>query len=403
MNKVIMIFLDAFSSRYINANKTPFLYEIAQKGFYAPIKPMFAFQGIGASMFSGTVPNKNKIWCDWVLKTENIDSLPIILNFLLKLSDLFPNDRISKDFRYVFYKMYNRDFGTPNLIPSNMLSHFELKLKKRYTEENSLGQIITLFDQLKKYNMRCYISGIDDNPGEERIIKDFLNAFKTKYDLYLIKLSSLDSLGHKYGPDSPEIYTKLREIDGIMEKIITEVNNSGDNVHSVIFSDHGMSTVIKSIDFLQILNKLPIKMDKDYILFLDSTVSRFWFNNGKAKKLIYETLSKLDCGQILNKYDLEILGIDKVGPEYGELFFALKEGWVFHPDFFRRYNSPKGMHGYAYPNDGPILIIHSQEGNISFKNRGHAQMIDIMPTVLDLLNIPVPNGCEGVSCIRKNE
>ena len=401
MTKVIMIFLDAFSSKYLTASNTPFLHGIAQKGYYAHLKPMFAFQGIGAAIFSGTSVNTNKIWCDWVINKEKSGKASKYFTYLLKFSDLIPNDRISKDFRYVYYKIFNQDFGTPNLVPSNLLPRFEVKMKKKYSEKNSLGNISTIFDQLNKYNIKYYTIGVDEFHSDEHLTDLFLQNCDESFGMSLIKLSSLDSLGHKCGPNSQIIEKELQKIDSYVEKIIESFQRSDDSTRFVIFSDHGMSSVSNQFNLLELLDKLPVKIEDDYLVFLDSTVARFWFNLPCAKKVIYDALLDLDCGNVLDDADLKELGIDKIGDESGELFFALKEGWVFYPDFFRRHNSPKGMHGYAYSNDNPILIIHSKNENISFKESDEVQMIDIMPTVLELLNVPIPNTCEGISCILK--
>lgn len=396
MSKVLMIFIDAFSSKYLSADKTPFLYEISQRGFYKPLSPMFAFQGIGASIFSGTLPNTNKVWCDWVFKSNKNESHSVLLKSSLLISDFIPNDRLSKDFRYILYKLFNCDFGTPNLVPNELLSYFELKLKKSYQEKNSLGKITTLFEQLEKYNKKSFVYGLDNFCSDESAISKLIEAFSYDYDFYLIKLGSLDSIGHKYGPNSSQIYDRLHRIDFQVRDIFSKLT---DNMHVVIFSDHGMSFVSKYVNLPGILKRTSLKMGKDYVLFLDSTVARFWFFNEKAKDTIFSEISQLDCGKILNQSDLNTFDIDTIGYEYGELFFALNEGYVFHPDFFRRHNPPKGMHGYSYPTDCPVLILYPQNKEITSIKEDNPLLIDIMPTVLNLLDVSIPDTCEGRSLV----
>ena len=95
MKKVVMIFLDAFSSSYLTSENAPFLNELSKEGFYTILKPMFAFQGIGAAMFSGTPPNTNKIWCDYVIRTNRDYPMPKLLRYLIKCCDTFPNDNLN--------------------------------------------------------------------------------------------------------------------------------------------------------------------------------------------------------------------------------------------------------------------------------------------------------------------
>ena len=400
MNKVIMLFIDAFSSKYLDSNKTPLLTEVSRKGYYTPLKPMFAFQGIGASIFSGTSPNLNNIWCDWVLKRGVNKLHPTSLRYFLMMSELIPNDRLSKDCRYILYKVYSCDFGTPNLVPHKLLSNFELKLKKSYLEKNSLGEISTIFEQLTRFNKKYFVYGIDNSCTDDDAIKKLFESLKAEYDLYLIKLSSLDSLGHQHGPNSNEVQERLIKIDTQVRYILKYIQNSNDSIHLVIFSDHGMSYVSNHVNLTNILKKTSLNMSEDYIVFLDSTVARFWFFNNNAKNRIINEISQLTCGKILNKHELINFNIDNIGYEYGELFFALNEGYVFHPDFFRRHNPPKGMHGYAYPNDKPVLIIKSPDKGVTYTTQSEAQLTDILPTVLDLLEIPIPITCEGTSLLE---
>ncbi len=97
---------------------------------------------------------------------------------------------------------------------------------------------------------------------------------------------------------------------------------------------------------------------------------------------------------------MQKFGIDKIGREYGDLIFALKDGYTIFPDFFRKYRPPKGMHGYVFPiHDAPIIIIFDPSLSTDFKRKGVVRHIDIMPTILELLHLRVPETCEGESLL----
>lgn len=397
MSRVVMIFLDAFSSRYLTDENTPFLNKIAQRGFCTPLKPMFAMgTALSASIYSGTLPNTNKIWCDYVV-SNTPSSRPKMFKYLIKLSDFIPSDNLNKYVRYFLYKIFNQKTGTPNVIPSNFLDFFELK--KESTESNSLGEIVTLFDVLKNHNMEYCVSGLSASifdPSDRSILK----ALKGDYDLFSVKFSSLDKLGHKRGPESKKVHKRVLDIDNILRDVVE--SESMKDTYFVFFSDHGMSPVFDTINLFNMLDKLSVKMPEDYLLFLHSTVACFWFKSEKAKKIISEILENVEFGNILDKPKLKELGIDKIGFEYGELIFALKEGYVFFPDFYRKNTVPKGMHGYAYPTyDTPILIIYLFNSLANIEKREIVQHVDIVPTVLDLLGLPIPSTCDGKSLIRK--
>lgn len=393
MKKIVMIFLDAFSSRYMC--NSPFLDSISNRKFYTAMRPMFAFQGIGTALFTGTSIGTNKIWCDYVLKTDKC-STPILLKRLMKLCSYLPDDTLDKYSRFVLSKIFKHDHGTPNVIPPDLIDNFELKQKNSCMENRPLGDIVTLFDQLRYHKKKFCVIGMSASirdPTSEKILK----LIKKDYDLLLIKFISLDRMGHKYGPTSNIVLERVRTIDNVMKDIVE--SSIEEEIDFVFFSDHGMTPISETVNIYSTLDKLPVKIVDDYILFIGSTVACFWFKNLYAKEVITGTLKDMRSGSILTNDQLESFEI--VGSENGELIFALKEGEVFFPDFYRTRSPPKGMHGYSDNNyDSPILSICTHNTSIEFERRDIVRHIDIMPTVLELLNLPIPSTCEGRSLIK---
>ncbi len=164
----------------------------------------------------------------------------------------------------------------------------------------------------------------------------------------------------------------------------------------------GMAPVTGYLDVMKLLKRLPLSPGKDYLAFLDSTMARFWFFNDKAKTRIKEEFSQIEQGRFLTPNDLHRFHIDKLGKEHGEAIFVVDEGIGIHPDFFHRCRRPKGLHGYAFPHhDSPVLII-SSPGSELRKKETPVEFIDLMPTVLGMLGLPVPSTCEGTSLLRKD-
>lgn len=402
-NKVIMIFIDAFSSKYIDQNMCQTLHTLSKEGLYTKIEPMFAFQGIGATIFTGAWPNNTKIWAEYVSNENKLTNKSFLLQKLIEFSDLIPNDRICWDMRYVSFKLWGKKYiGTPNVIPSKIVKYFTTKLQSSYTNMGCLGNITTIFELLRKSNMTYdFLSPMVT--AEKKVVNSVCEKIRnhTLPNLTLLHLSSLDAVGHKYGPTSNELKTSLEIMDENINQILTTSKENSDDVHVVIFSDHGMSQINQYLNIWEILDNFPVTVGKDFLVFLDSTMARFWFLTPEARAYITKGFSDITGGHILEKEELRQFHIDELGIEHGEIIFAVDEGIVIFPDFFRRHNPPKGMHGYAYPNDYPILLIDSQTINVPFINEENIQMIDLMPTVLELLDIPIPNTCEGVSCIQK--
>ena len=160
MHRVVMIYLDAFSSTYLNPEDAPFLHSLSQSGYYAPLMPMFAFSGIGAAIFTGTEVNTNGIWCDYVLAEDDRGNPPALFKFLLRLCDGIPNDLLSQYSRYPVHRVFRQSFGTPNMVPPDLLRHFTLKQSSKCTQQNPFGRIIGIFDQLRNHGVRFRVLGL---------------------------------------------------------------------------------------------------------------------------------------------------------------------------------------------------------------------------------------------------
>jgi len=294
--------------------------------------------------------------------------------------------------------------GISNVIPSQLLRYFSPKLTKEFSEENSLGHVPTIFDVLRANGMSYEIK-MPATRSEKAVISDIVNRIDERKmpDLAVIHLCSLDLIGHNFGVSSSNVKRAVKSIDKQMYRIIRSIRFSSEKIILIILSDHGMSPVNHTIDLSRILSPLFLKLGKDYLVFLDSTMARFWFFNERARKLICERLSMLKCGRILHKSDLQKLRINNIGREYGELIFALREGYTIFPDFFRKYCPPKGMHGYALPSyDAPILIICASHLPVNFKRKQVVRFVDIIPTMFELLDLPTPPTCQGESLSHEN-
>ncbi len=64
-----------------------------------------------------------------------------------------------------------------------------------------------------------------------------------KPQVYLLYLDSIDELGHKKGPDSPELNAGLAEVDAAIGRLRDGLRQRGVDANIVIVSDHGMISV----------------------------------------------------------------------------------------------------------------------------------------------------------------
>jgi len=112
MSTVVMIWLDAFSSRYLDPQKTPFISELSRSGLHTYLESLFAFSGVGVSAFTGTRINTHKVWCDCILRKSK--SPPSIFKWLLRLCDHIPDDILSQYAGNIIRRIFRYNPGIPN-------------------------------------------------------------------------------------------------------------------------------------------------------------------------------------------------------------------------------------------------------------------------------------------------
>jgi len=394
-----MILIDGFSSSYLSKKSAPFLYDVAREGFSCQIRPAFAFRGIETTIFTGLWPEKHGTWTEFSLRQNHeFDKYDgnIFLKFI-RITDSIPHDRLRLALRYLINEYFARNpfNAASNLIPANMLSHFELSQKKNIFEEKALSNALTLFDVFREKAVPYILMSPPFIMTDKEIIRNTIQMSKNeyKYNFLFMKLSSLDPAGHEHGPNSLAIKEYVEQIDSNIELVLNNIRKVDKGVRLLVLSDHGMSRVDRSIDILSILKELQSRINKDYVVFLDSTIARFWFHNQKAKREISNVLVKINDGHILSEEEKRNLKLP-LDKKYGETIFAINEGCVIHPDFFHRLQRVNGMHGYAYTktDEGtPMLIINKDMTQFSSHDRRPFCFTDIFPLILSSLDLDRSN------------
>ena len=165
-----------------------------------------------------------------------------------------------------------------------------------------------------------------------------------------------------------------------------------DVVHILVIGDHGMMEVKQHIDILSELKKLSVTLEKDFLVFLDSTMARFWFFSERAEDLITDMLDDLEGGHIISQQEKDKYHLNYSHNKFGDIIFLVDPGVLIFPNFYQNRKPVKGMHGYApeTPEQQSALLIHSSKVKEPKKFEKPADMRRVFPTLLDLLDLPIP-------------
>ena len=82
------------------------------------------------------------------------------------------------------------------------------------------------------------------NEGRADQVIEWLSLSEQKRPQYInLYFSDVDSKGHSYGADSPQVETAAKEIDAAIGKVVANAKKLGINLQVIIVSDHGMNTI----------------------------------------------------------------------------------------------------------------------------------------------------------------
>lgn len=362
---------------------------MSQTSFYTTIEPLFTYEYIGRCFDTGVTMRTQKIWNQHILNKLNIKKgakNSLFINVLRGIDRIAPSDEYNKIFRYFLFKANKIDYGIPHLIPPNLIDLFPI--------QKNMHKYNTVYDVLLENNFKFVIKEPHIRAFDPFIIKNVPKLLHNN-DFIFIKFNALDGIGHKYGPHSIEIQRKIKYYDNLLNTLNGALE---DKAIIIIMSDHGMVPVKYNFNLMQFLSKNNMIYGKHYISFLGATYASFWFKNMKYEIEIKDMLSKLNIGKFLDLHEKKALGIDWIGDEYGHEIYAINNEYVIFPEFYHVRKPPRGMHGYAfYGNYNPIFMINNK--NLNIKPYAKIRFIDIMPTILKLLKLPIPSHVEGKSII----
>ena len=392
------ILIDGLRHDYITPDDSPFLYKFRESRISGSLIEPLSFQTRPA-FFAGLHPEEsdvaNLFWYDpqnspfkftkYFFCPERLYSLPKTRTFFQR--------GIGKITRIMEAKKGHTAsafYAYPAEIPYRFLHFFAFSERYNTWDAQSLPQP-TLFDILRDYKKNWLWLGY---PNINQRTKPLMEAFHTQlhpnYSFVYLHFAELDWVGHSHGPHSPECKRTLRILDEAVENVYNTLLKMFGEINGIIFGDHGMVKITKIINVEHLLRKTDLKVPRDYVYFLDSTQARFWFKNEYSQKIIREILEQLENGRILNEQDQKDLRIRYSHDKFGQLIFMVYDNTLIFPNFFQRYEPIKGMHGYL-PDVSGNWAQFIVDAGIYAELEKPVHMIDLFPTFLDLLNLPIPS------------
>ncbi len=255
--------------------------------------------------------------------------------------------------------------------------------------------------------------------GEELGQRDFT-------DFLAISFSSPDYIGHKYGPDSKEIEDTYLRLDLEISELLNYLDKALGSGNYTLFltADHAVVPVpayLKSLKvpagyfdytaFREYLNNLTMRYYEVPHLVENVSNNQLFFNhkvmdsldldaNLVAEKLSkdiinYDGIYKVVTAKTLQTSDFQSGIMNYVQNGYNQKFSG-DIMMVPNPGIISTYHEDNGTtHGSGYAYDTHVPIMFYGKGIRSGRSRDYVEIIDIAPTISNLLQISYPNSVTG--------
>ncbi len=418
----ILLILDAFRADYITEENTPYLARLQKEGthggFVSP--PGFAQR---TTMFTGTYPDVSQNFSAY---GYNPDNSPFAW-----MRGLGPLARMYKGHVHMLparaavkrvTKLATGNFHTdPAWIPGEFLPYFELVEDTRPVYEADALPFTSVFDLCRDTGKQFFYGAHPVSGDDDEIHSMVLERARRRdpIELYIAQFSAMDEGCHRHGPILPPGWNRahdqtdqdvrkmraaLGEIDRKIRELHQALQDNYEEVNLLVLGDHGMAPVRRRVNVLKDLKQENLKPGRDYVVFMDSTFAKIWFQNDTARRRITKILEAADYGTILGQEERKALRIDFQHRRYGDLMFAAKPGVLFWPDYFHvRERAIKGMHGYVDKREETesALLLHGP--GATGRDVGTRVLVDVFPTLCDLVGLPGNSVNEGVSLLSKKQ
>ncbi len=177
-------------------------------------------------------------------------------------------------------------------------------------------------------------------------------AFALHYTPYI------DGFLHRHVGDREAVEGAVRKVEDKVLHAVEAARAVYDEVDVVLFSDHGMAETAGSHDVMATVAKLGLAEGRDYQVFYDSTMARFWFENTRAEQAVRAALGELDCGAFLTDDDLKREGVYFDDHRFGELVFLMNPRELIVPSYMGG-RAPRGMHGFSPDHEDSYAVLMS--------------------------------------------
>lgn len=346
------------------------------------------------SMYSGVHPDKHLQWFVWKYAPESSPFRWARIFRYLGLFDTLPTRYFLHKYTRQFRQKNTSWFGVPLLVnlPMRYWPYFDVVEDRCWQEPGYLKQFPTVFDILRAHQVDFDIFGMSKFDGDEFAQISGHQFEQVKPWTYFF-LGSVDSYSHHYGQDASETIERMKRLDQLVEEQYQSYSKRQKDFDVIVFSDHGHIRVEERVDIQAVFRRQGININR-FLHLIEANYARFWFRNDEERKIVERCLSAIEKGFILTDDDQLKYHVSMPDNRFGDLVFYLDAPAIFSKTIWGFGRTQKSMHGYLPDYEGSDGVFLSMQPLVE---QDHVELVDVLPTILESLNIPVPGYVDGHS------
>jgi len=245
-------------------------------------------------------------------------------------------------------------------IPFDLFRTFDIVEKKDIFAPGAFERGVTsIFDHLEQegvpYRSWSWKTDLDRSLSE---LTEELRAGGKRF--FLLYTPRIDGFLHGNIGDDAAVARELSAVESRIQAVIARAKELYSRVDVLIYSDHGMLRTTGSFDLMRHVGNLELAPGRDYTVFYDSTMARFWFANDAVRAEIVDALSIVESGAILTDSDLLREGVFFEDHRFGELVFLMNPGVLIVPSHMGA-RPPRGMHGFTPDHADSYAVLMSDK------------------------------------------
>lgn len=399
IEKLMILYMSGFDLRRINGDSTPYIYSLTAEYPLVKINTV-PDADMKTTMWTGRYPHEHGMWQVSLQDERDFGAG--------KPQDLLP-DIVGTTLQCLVHSVTG-NFALAG-VPDRRRRRFQIHKTKHlwhgWNMPLSFNGLDTIFN----------IIGEDDccllyEERFDRLAEKLNPAFVKGKRLQVYDAHATDLFTHWNIDNDDRMLSAYRELDRQVAVLHGICKEKG--ITLMLLSDHAQQRVTETLDIMGKIREFGIG-DNEISYFVEASKTRFWFHSAGAREKVLEYLSGLGKGTLLHFEELYKYNVKFDDDRYGEYYYITDPGVIFHPnDFYHplgniylalknraqrpRLKSPvyRGYHGHLPHNEcekGFMILLDSEYKS----RREEVEIIDVVPTVLELLGHEKPPSLEGVA------